>query len=298
MELRYILGDVFTDRPFGGNQLAVFPDASGLGESLMRQIAQEMNLSETVFVLPPENSQNARRVRIFTPGMELPFAGHPTIGTAALLFHHGIIHEKQIVLEEGVGPVKVTIDDSDALFRARLLMTRPHEWRELGVTADRLAAMLGLEKEEIGVAGHAPASFSAGVPFACIPVKNRQALGKARLDVQLWQTLLAQSWSPHVYVFTPDAELAGSTIRSRMFSPAMDISEDPATGAAAAAIIPFLIRMLNAGDGVHRWRIEQGFEMGRPSLIDLEADITSGKIASYAVGGMTVPMGEGKLILP
>lgn len=294
---RYFLGDVFATGPFGGNQLAVFPDAAHLSESVMPSIARELNLSETVFVLPSRDPRHTRRIRIFTPGMELPFAGHPTIGTAALLYHHGIVTSKQIVLEEGVGPVEISIDDSGSLMQASFRVTHQHEWREVDITSAQFAALLGLEPAEIGIDGHDPAAISAGVPFTFIPVRDKSALSRAHLNLEQWRQLLSSAWAPHVYIFTIDDGLP-STIRSRMFSPAMAITEDPATGAAAAAIASYLPRMFRPGDGRHQWRIEQGHEINRPSIIHITASVRDGILVTCEVGGTTVPMGEGYLFAP
>lgn len=301
MRYRYLTADVFTGRPFGGNPLAVFPDARGLSPQRMQQVARELNLSETVFVLPPEDPQHTWRLRIFTPGVELPFAGHPTVGTALILAWLGEIslvgEETRIVFEEGVGPVPVTIRASEgkAVF-AQLSAAQLPEFGPAPAAAD-LAEMLGLDPEDILTGDEAPQAVSCGVPFLCIPLRDRDALQRTRLRLDRWESLIASSWAPHVYVFTRDHELPETDYRVRMFAPAMGIPEDPATGGAAAAFGGYL-GSRSSGDGTLRWTLEQGFEMGRPSLLHLEVDRTGGEITAVRVGGGAVQVAEGSMEIP
>ena len=300
MRLRFHTLDVFTDTAFGGNPLAVFPDARGLPEGWMQRIARELNLSETVFVLPPE-AGGTRRVRIFTPGVELPFAGHPTVGTALLLAWLGEVRaegeETEIVLEEGVGPVAVRIraEGGRAVFAQLAAAQRP----EVGPPpppAEDLAAVLGLEKDEIGHGDQAPAAVSCGVGFTIVPVRDRGALGRARVSPAAWERLLASSWAPHLYVVAP-----GGTdprrFQVRMFAPAMGIPEDPATGAAACAFAGYLA-MRGGADGSFAWTVDQGIEMGRPSVLHLEADVAGARVTAVRVGGGAAPVSEGWMEVP
>ena len=301
MRHRYFTLDVFTDRVFGGNPLAVFPDAREIPVALMQRVARELNLSETVFVLPPETAEGTRRLRIFTPGIELPFAGHPTVGTAILLATLGEVplegDEARIVFEEGVGPVPVTIRGRDGkaefaqLSAAMLPESRPAPARE------ELAALLGLSADELAVEGYEAEAVSCGVPFAIIPVRGLDALGRARVEPAVWQRLLADAWAPHVYVFTPETGSAAD-FRVRMFAPAMGIAEDPATGGAASAFAGYLAMRGGAADGSHRWTVEQGIEMGRPSTLYLEADRSAGAVTAIRVGGSAVLVGEGWMEIP
>lgn len=301
MRHRYLTADVFTDRPFGGNPLAVFPDARGLPPQRMQQVARELNLSETVFVLPPEDPGHTRRLRIFTPGVELPFAGHPTVGTALILAWLGEIpldgEETRIVFEEGVGPVPVTIRAAEgkAVF-AQLSAAQLPELRPAPAVAD-LAEMLSLDPEDILTGDEAPQAVSCGVAFLYVPLRDRDALRRVRLRLDRWESLLATSWAPHVYVFTRDHELPETDYRVRMFAPAMGIPEDPATGAAAAAFGGYL-GSRSSGDGTLRWVLEQGFEMGRPSLLHLEVDRAGGAITAVRVGGGAVQVAEGAMEVP
>lgn len=303
MRHRYITADVFTDRPLGGNPLAVFPDARGLAPERMQQVARELNLSETVFVLPPENPAHTRRLRIFTPGTELPFAGHPTVGTAHVLAALGEVPvsggQTRIVFEEGVGPVEVTVRaEAGAPVFAQLAVARLPEPRPLEHSLADLAALLSLEPSDLLDGEDRPEPWSCGVPFLYIPVRDRQALARARLRPDLWERMLAGSWAPHVYVLCRNPEAPGSDLRVRMFAPAMGIAEDPATGAAAAALGGWVAARAPERDGTLCQVIEQGYEMGRPSLLHLEVDRRDGAITAVRVGGSTVLMGEGWMEVP
>lgn len=298
MRYRFLTADVFTGARFGGNQLAVFPDGRGLSDPQMQQIAQEFNLSETVFVLPPENSAHTRRLRIFTPARELPFAGHPTVGAAYVLAAIGEIaltgDRTAIIFEEGVGPVPVTIAAhtgrpvSATLTTAVLPSFGPPPPED-----GALAAMLGLDVGDIVTGDYAAQGASCGVPFLFVTVHDRAALARARLRRDRWEETLANWWANQIYLIAFDPELAGSHLRARMFAPAMGIVEDPATGAAAAALAGYLGVRDATQTGTVRWVVEQGFEMGRPSLLEVEADKTGGAITAVRVGGASVLVSEG-----
>jgi len=298
MRHRYFTLDVFTDRVFGGNPLAVFPDAREIPAAQMQRAARELNLSETVFVRPPETAEGTRRLRIFTPGVELPFAGHPTVGTAILLAMLGEVPlEGRLVFEEGVGPVPVTIrgrggkPDFAQLSAAMLPESRPAPAR------GEIAALLGLSADEVGAEGYEAEAVSCGVPFLITPLRDLDALGRARVDPSVWQRLLADAWAPHVYVFTPETGSAAD-FRARMFAPAMGIVEDPATGGAASAFAGYLATRGASTDGTLRWTVEQGIEMGRPSTLFLEADKSGGAVTAIRVGGSAVLVGEGWMEIP
>lgn len=302
-ELHYHLLDVFTREPFGGNQLAVFADATEIAPSLMPLIARELNLSETVFVLPPANAAHACRLRIFTPGAELPFAGHPTVGTASLLASLGRLPlaggEGSVVIEEAAGEVRVQVRAAKgrgAPFAQLSAPQRP-EFRPSPVAREALAAMLGIGAQDVPDGpSHAPAAVSCGVPFLFVELRDRAAIGRCRLDTAAWAAQLADGWAPQVFVFAVDDEDSGS-IRARMFAPALGIAEDPATGAAATALAALLATRAGR-DGTHRWSVHQGVEMGRPSLLEIEADVMGGVVTAARVGGHSVIVGEGTLRLP
>jgi trans-2,3-dihydro-3-hydroxyanthranilate isomerase len=301
MELHYYLLDVFTDVPFGGNQLAVFVDAPVLEADLMQRIARELNLSESVFVQPPRDRAAVRALRIFTPGVELPFAGHPTIGTAHLLVALGLVTAEQgdrgFFLEEAVGLVAVTVRGrSGGTHVAELTPARLPETRGSVPSRAELSALLGIEVEDIvdDPDGDAPQAVSVGVPFLFVPVRDRGVLARVALDLARWRELLASAWAPHVYVFCRGAA-SGADIRARMFAPAMNITEDPATGGAAAAFAGYLAWRVENRDAELRWVVEQGVEMQRPSRLELTAVKEAGLVRSVRVGGAAVRVGQGVL---
>ena len=302
METRFHTLDVFTDRIFGGNPLAVFPDADGIAPETMQKIAKELNLSETVFITADAPPGRACRLRIFTPASELPFAGHPTVGTAFLLAAIGRVpledgSEVKIVFEEGVGAVPVTIrvEDGRPVF-ARLTAARVPEHGPPPPPNDAIAEVLSLDAADLG--GSIPISqVSAGVPFLFVSVRNLDALGRIRLSLPAWERHVADGWAPHVYVVTDDAG-EGVALRARMFAPAMGIAEDPATGAAASALAGLLAQRDGNTDGTYRWTVEQGVEMGRPSRLHLEADVAGGAVTAVRVGGASVLVSTGTFTLP
>ena len=297
---RFITADVFTDRMFGGNQLAVFPDARGLDADTMQAITREMNLSETVFVLPPETPGGTRRLRIFTPGKELPFAGHPTVGSAFVLAAIGEVSLQgeltRIVFEEGVGPVEVMIraEGGRPVF-SQLSAAKLPEAGPQPPAADIIASVLSLETSDVVSETRAPQAFSCGVPFLFVTVRDLDALARVRVNTERWERDIAGYWATDIYVITP-TDSAGE-IRARMFAPDLGIGEDPATGGAASALAGYILPA-NAVDGLHQWTIRQGVEMGRPSTIFLETDVTAGAISAVRVGGASVLVSEGWLTLP
>jgi trans-2,3-dihydro-3-hydroxyanthranilate isomerase len=294
---RFYTVDVFTTRRFGGNQLAVLPDARGLDSATMQQITREFNFSEATFVLPAEKPGHTRRVRIFTPSAEMPFAGHPTLGTAYILGLSGEIaltgEETRIVFEEGVGPIPVLISahEGKPVF-CQLTAARLPEAGPVPPPAAEVAAAYGLSGEDLLGGEYAPQAFSCGVPFLFVPVKNRAVLARIRLDRERWERVLGNWWAKEAFLFSFDPERAGSDLRARMFAPALGIPEDPATGAAAAALAGYLA----ARQAQNRWVVEQGFEMGRPSILEIEINrAESGAVAAVRVGGASVMVTEGWL---
>jgi trans-2,3-dihydro-3-hydroxyanthranilate isomerase len=300
MRFHFYTADVFTDRLFGGNQLAVFPDAEGLTSSQMQQIAQEFNLSETVFVFPPGDPAHTQKLRIFTPGRELPFAGHPTIGTAFVLAAIGRITGEQdpvrIVFEEGVGPVPVVVkfQNKQSVF-AQLSAAKMPEFRNDVPSVQSLAKVLTLDQDEILTGPETTRAVSCGVPFLCVPLRDRKAMARIKINLDHYSSQIAGSWAPQVYVFTHDAENAD--FRVRMFAPNFGIQEDPATGGGAAAFAGYLAAREKAKDGSFKWSLEQGIEMGRPSYLAIEADKNNGAITACRVGGSAVMVSEGWLAL-
>lgn len=294
--LAYTLVDVFTETPLAGNPVAVFGDAGGLPVELMQAIAAELNLSETVFVTAADADAGRYTVRIMTPATELPFAGHPTIGTAvALARRAGSAEVATIELAEAIGAVAVTVEPSGPRGgRARFTAPRPPAAIDNPVAADTAAGVLGLDP---GAIAAAPRSWSAGVPFLFVPVASRQALASIRLDGAGWQRHLADTPAPHVYAYWL-APGAPGEVHARMFAPAMGIAEDPATGAGAVALAGELAARLGVADGRIRATIHQGEAVGRPSRLELEARVAAGAVAEARLGGPAVVVGEGALRLP
>jgi trans-2,3-dihydro-3-hydroxyanthranilate isomerase len=295
----YYLSDVFTDHAFGGNQLAVFPEGGQVPERAMQKIARELNLSETVFVLPATRPECLCRLRIFTPARELPFAGHPTVGTACTLAEIGRVPVASgladVTLEEGVGPIPVTIRRDGKRHFATFTTARLPEIGPPPPSAAALAECLGVRPDDVLEDPVPPLAASCGVAFLFVPVRDRSVLARARVDGAACARHLGGYWTSEIFVYTRDAELPGSSLRARMFAPLAGIPEDPATGSAAAALAGVLASAETPRDVTLRWRIEQGFEMGRPSLIELEADLTSRGVRAVRVGGESVLVGEGRL---
>ena len=303
MPVRFVTADVFTDRTFGGNQLAVFPDAKAIPPKLMQHIAREFNFSETTFVLPPDDPAHTARVRIFTPGGELPFAGHPTVGTAHVLAATGAIRltgdSTKIVFEEGVGPVPVTIraKDGKPVFAELTAAKRP----EVGPpppSSHQLAQMLSLDPRAVRSGAFTPQSVSCGVPFLFVPLVDREAVAAARLKLDLWEELLAGYVTSKIFVFAEGGERPGSSLHGRMFAPGIGVPEDPATGSAVVGLAGYLGARDPLRDGTLRWVVEQGFEMGRPSILEAEADKKDGEVIATRVGGCTVIVTSGEMTLP
>ena len=289
--------DVFTDTPFGGNPLAVVLDADALDGEKMQAIAAEFNLSETVFVLKPAKAgAHRRKLRIFTPQAELPFAGHPTVGASYLLAKLNLVDldatDSMMVLEEGVGDVPVRVSSgNDGSLSTQMSVPRMPERGPVPPSRADLAAMLSLAEADL-LPGHA--AWSCGVPFLFLPVRDREAIARVRLRTDIWEKLLSGWWAKSVFLFTTDTVSKDVQIHARMFAPAMGIAEDPATGSAASALAGFL-QDQEPRDGRRAWLIEQGFEMGRPSRIELEADSAGGRLAAVRVGGNSVLISEGWL---
>lgn len=308
-EYRFHTLDVFTDRVFGGNPLAVLTDARGLTDDEMMRVTREFNLSETVFVLPPEDIAHTARVRIFTPGSELPFAGHPTVGTAFLLVASGIVRaqegETRVVLEEGVGPVSVTVRVQNGVpASAELTAAQLPEVRRTAPDVpppNEIAAVLGVGVDAIGAGALAPAAVSCGVPYLLVPMRDQGPVTHARFDVSAWERFVAPHWAHAVYLFDGSAAERGQRIRARMFAPHLGIGEDPATGSAAATLAGYLaLASAQAGtrDGTLTWQVDQGVEMGRPSRLELSAGLRDGNVTAVRVGGSAVLVSEGTLRVP
>lgn len=296
--LSYRLLDVFTQTPLAGNPLAVFPDAAGLSGELMQRIAAELNLSETVFVTEGDAASRRYAVRIMTPKTELPFAGHPTIGTAVALADPLAGQEKSLGVQliEPIGAIDLQVElESPGIGTARFVAPATPRRLETGASREDVAALLGLELE--AVRPGAPRAWSAGVPFLCVGLTSADALAAIAFSSRIWQERFAREPAPHIYAYHVGAK-APEEARARMFAPAMGIAEDPATGAAAVAFAGELAVVTGTSDGHLRSAIRQGESMGRPSRLSLEVEVAAGAVTSVRLGGSAVIIGEGALTLP
>ena len=308
--LRYVTADVFTSVPFTGNQLAVVFGADGLPTETLQAITREFNYAETTFVMAADDAHTTRRVRIFTPEMEVPFAGHPTIGTAHVLVATGEVpavgSEMTVVLGENVGPVPVTVRlEGGVPVHAQLTTAVLPEERVEVTDLDALARVVGLSRDDLVLADHLPTGASCGLPFQIIPVRNTEAVSRARLDMIAWRQVLDGKWASWPMVFamareeedaTLPAHVRGCDLRCRVFVPGSTVPEDPATGSANAALAGYLATR-TPRDGMLRWEVVQGVEMGRPSRLSIEAEKSGGTIRAVRVGGASVIMCEGTLTL-
>lgn len=293
MKLNYLLLDVFTRERLKGNPLAVVMKADGLLDNQMQAIASEFNLSETVFVNRPQAERHTAAVRIFTPRVELPFAGHPTVGAAVAL---GLqTRASAIRLEEKIGVITCVIERIDKqIGQARFSLPKLPEEVGKAPPALAMAGSLGLDPDEIGCGELQPALYSAGVPFYLIPVRDASVLKRIKLERRGWDEIYPFGQGS-VYVFTRTPDEAGFDLAARMFSPGLGVGEDPATGSAAAALIGLLAR--DASPGQTEFTLRQGHEMGRPSTIQLQMRLDDGRLTHGGIGGDAVVVGEGVLEL-
>jgi trans-2,3-dihydro-3-hydroxyanthranilate isomerase len=294
MQRRFATLDVFTERRFVGNPLAVVLDAEGLDTAAMQSIAREFNHPETVFVLPPQDKANRARLRIFTPARELPFAGHPTVGTAVLLaIREGAGPGSELILEENVGPVRCLIEASGH-DGGRIRFALPQLPTEAAPVPDdaALAAALSLEPRDIGFERHRPSRWSAGNPFVFVPLGGLAVIARARPNPARFDTVLA---GVGTYLYCRETVVPGHDFHARMFAPHLGVLEDPATGSAAAAFAGVLAREAGLSDGDHALSIEQGYEMGRASLIRLSMTIRDSKLTAASIGGDAVVVTQGTI---
>ena len=298
MPRRYEVFDVFTDRALAGNPLAVVLDADGLDGAAMQGIAREFNLSETVFVLPAANPAHTAAIRIFTPARELPFAGHPTVGTAVCLaadrFDGPGERDAVIVLEEKVGPVRCGVKLNGAAGFAEFDCPKLPERVGEAAPKEFIAAALGLAPADIGFENHVPSVWSAGVTYHYVPVHDMAALAKSWPGHGDWTRAFGTDGA---FLYTRETEGHDHAFRARMFAPEHGIDEDPATGSAVAAFPGPIFEFDAMPDGDRAATIEQGFEMGRPSLIRLEFTIGGGAVTAVRIGGNAVRVAAGSLEL-
>jgi trans-2,3-dihydro-3-hydroxyanthranilate isomerase len=291
MKYEFLIVDVFTEVAFGGNQLAVFPEAIGMSAEAMQKIAREFNFAETTFVTPATSAAFSAGVRIFTPKRELPFAGHPTVGTAAALAHLGRLQPDLTggySFEEGIGPVRVRVG-SGASARVFAELEVQAELQQPAETPDpdALSRSLRLSRDSVTDCWFA----AVGVPFCFIQLRDRGSVDAATLDRQVWTDDIAATWAPQLFFFSGDF-VPGGKVYARMFAPAFGIDEDPATGSACVTLIASLARKMGASNDISL-EVEQGVKMGRPSLMTATASGTGGGTPSYRVGGTSVIVARG-----
>jgi len=298
MQRRYITVDVFTDRAFGGNPLAVVLDAGGLSTEQMQAIATEFNYSETTFVLPPADKANDANVRIFTVRSELPFAGHPNVGTAFVLATQAARAPARWKFEERAGLVPVEVLTAEGTVVGAELTAPQPLTKGATVDAKEAAAILSLSASDIRMERHAPQVASVGLPFLIVEVASREAVKRAKPDAAaFWKTLPAAG-TDAVYFYTRDVPAAEQPLdlQARMFHPGVaGLSEDPATGSATGAAAAYLAELDAVRDGEVAMRIGQGFDMGRPSLLLTRVIKKNSAVVSTHVGGNCVQMMEGML---
>lgn len=301
MRLDFTTLDVFTKERFGGNPLAVVFDADGLDDQQMQAIAREFNLSETVFLTKPAAASHSAGVRIFTPINELAFAGHPTVGTAVLLAERkaGKIegeHDAIVTLEQKIGVVRVGVrlKPGEAGFAEFDAPKRPKDAGALP-PVERLAAGVGLIPSEIGFENHRPRCFAAGPAFAMIPVSTRQAIAKAKIVEPHWAAAFDEQGIVGAYLYTRQCVHTTSAFHARMFAPSMGVPEDPATGSAAICLAGAVHLFDDFPDGTHKKKVEQGYEMGRPSEIIFSNVVRGGELDIVRIGGHAVRVCEGQI---
>ena len=294
MQYKYYICDVFTKKRFGGNPLAVLPEAEGLTDNQMQQIAREFNFSESSFVFPPEYG-NTRKVRIFTPTLEVPFAGHPNIGTAFVLASSGMIgdlHEStEIIFEEiaGLVPIFLRKFDDGSIW----CELQAPEKLSIGdtVSVEDLASAISLKSGDIITDTHPPQHTSVGLPFVITELKDRQALKKASVNIEGFKKLASKynTRFTHIYIRSNDE----FDVRTRMFAPFDGMPEDPATGSANCALGGLLTHYNDSDSGEFEWKIAQGVEMGRPSYLKARTQKKGGEVTATFIGGNSVMVSEG-----
>lgn len=296
MRRRFVTLDVFTSRRFAGNPLAVVLDAGGLAEAGMQMIAREFNLAETVFVQPAREANNRARLRIFTPIAELPFAGHPTVGTAVLLNRIDGGSVRTIVVEEGIGPIHCTTESIDPdRGRARFALARLPTEAGKAASTEKIAAALSLRVDDIGLAAFRPSRWSAGVPMTFVPVRSLEAIRRCRPNLTAWDAAFGSDDRGIAYVFCRETVEANSDFHARMFAPRLGVPEDPATGAAGAAFSAVYVHFEPLPDGHRQLMLEQGYEMGRPSSIGLSVTVRDRQLTAASISGEAIVVSEGMI---
>jgi len=288
--------DVFSATPFGGNQLAVLPDAVGISADGMQKIAREFNFGETTFVLPKNDPANTCRVRIFTPRAELDFAGHPTVGTACALVmqqHERLSDPIRLILEENVGPVTVDVAQRNGGFHGMLTLSAKIEAPTEAPSPTDLAAVLSIQPAEVSQVFFA----GVGVPFCFAQLSSSEVVDRAAINRAAWAATLSRAWSPHLFFFAGNLK-DGGKLYARMCAPALGVEEDPATGSACAALVGAMASKPDFDGMAYRLSIRQGVSMGRRSEIEAEARKTGSVVTSVSVRGATAYIASGEIDVP
>jgi len=298
MQIPFVTVDVFTDRKFGGNPLAVVPDATALTGAQMQAIAGEFNLAETTFVLPPQDPSHTAQVRIFTPRAELPFAGHPNIGTAFVLAKEnervGRAVSDPMIFEEKAGLVRLNLLKEGASRVGARLAPPQSLSRSDDLDPEIIAAGCSLAVADIETANHRPCIASCGIPLAFVELKTRAALASARPRTEVFTKHLPAERITGILLYVHD-QRGGFDLQVRMFAPLYGVPEDPATGSGNVALAGLLASLRAESDLILKLRIGQGVDMGRPSLLEAGAEKRGGKIIGMSIGGRCVPMMRGTL---
>jgi trans-2,3-dihydro-3-hydroxyanthranilate isomerase len=296
MKYPYQIVDVFSATPFGGNQLAVLPDAVGISDEGMQKIAREFNFGETTFVLPKNDPANTCRVRIFTPRSELDFAGHPSVGTAcALVMRQGerLGEPIRLTLEENIGPVTVDVAQRNGAFHGTLTLSGQIETPAGAPSTAELAAVLSVEPAEVSQVFFA----GVGVPFCFAQLKSNEVVDRAEMNRAAWAATLSRAWSPHIYFFAGNLR-DGGELYARMWAPALGIEEDPASGSACAALVGAMASKHDFSGASYRLSIQQGVSMGRRSEIEAEARESGSLVTSVSVAGAAAYIASGEIEVP
>ncbi|MFZ0819214.1 MAG: PhzF family phenazine biosynthesis protein [Candidatus Acidiferrales bacterium] len=296
MNYAFHIVDVFSSAPFGGNQLAVLPDATGISVEGMQKIAREFNFGETTFVLPKKDAANTCRVRIFTPRTELDFAGAPSVGTACALVMQQHVRPSdpmRLILEENVGPMTVDVARRNGGFHGTLTLAGNIEAPTGTPSPTELAAVLSVEPVAVIQVFFA----GVGVPLCFAQLNSNEAVDSAAINRAAWAATLSRAWSPHVFFFAGDLR-DGGNLYARMWAPALGVEEDPATGSACAALVGAMASKPDFGGTAYRLSIQQGVLMGRRSEIEAEARKSGSVVTSVSVGGATAYIASGEIEVP
>ena len=296
MKYTFHIVDVFSSTPFGGNQLAVLPDAAGISTEGMQKIAREFNFGETTFVLPKNDPANTYRVRIFTPRAELDFAGHPTIGTACALVMKQQVRLRdpiRLILEENIGSVTVDVAQRNGGFHGTLTLSGKIEAPSGAPSPADLATVLSVEPAEVNQVFFA----GVGVPICFAQLNSNEVVDRAAINRTAWAATLSRAWSPHIFFFAGNLQ-DGGKLYARMWAPALGVEEDPATGGACAALVGAMASKPDFGGTAYRLSIQQGVLMGRRSEIEAEARKSGSVVTSVSVGGATAYIASGEIEVP